>query len=946
MNEHVQAEIPTDNWDEIAAQLAAEAIARRNRPDIDFDDVKAAILARLDDLIDELIPVSSRGKTKGDEFWCCNPTRPDKNPLSFSINTKTGTWYDFSGKQGGNILTLWCQVKGLANNTEAMFSIAKFLNVSERNRKPDPTTKKTVEPGKIVATYDYTDLDGTLLYQAVRYDPKDFRQRRPDGRGGWIWSLGDVKRVVYRWKRVSECDEQDGVFLCEGEKDADRLNSIGLRATTVAGDGKWTDDCVNALKGRHVTILPDNDEAGSKRAAVAVDALRGKAAGILIVKLPGLPEKGDESDWLDADPTNNASALLLFCISEAHRQRKEAEAENPKCEARDHGDSGNTDDRRAGQQQSKTRKKMLELVRAIMSKTVANGCTEGEAMAALAKARELMAAYEISESELGDGEEQTNEAMPDSDLPIIEIKDGQLSALATRAEEMLIDAGVPLYQRGDTLVRPIIETVDASRGRKTKVAQLRVLDTVYLRDLMGRHATWVKYDGRKKRMNLTNPPPETAATVMARVGEWKFKRITGVISTPTMRPDGSLLMEQGYDDVTGLLLVEPPPMPVIPDQPTKENALASLSLLEGLLVGFPFVDDVAKSVALSAMISPVVRGAFPVLPMHASRAPTAGSGKSFLFDTVAAIAIGQLMPVMSTGANTEEMEKRLGAAMLAGQPLISIDNISSELGGDALCQIIERPVVEIRILGRSERVRIEARGTSTFATGNNFVVVGDLCRRVLTVNLDTEVERPELRQFKFDPVERVLANRGVYIAAALTICRAYIVAGRPGMAPKLASFEGYSDTVRSALIWLGKADPVQSMENARAEDPERAELSDMLEAWGSVIGIGGGARLRLSDAILKGMSMVRPGPSYGETPSPMEPTYPELYAALEALAFRDTGKRGQKPDARLLGTWLRKFKGRIVNGRRFAMMADPSGKKSAEWWVDEVLAEPAMGVVA
>jgi len=479
---------------------------------------------------------------------------------------------------------------------------------------------------------------------------------------------------------------------------------------------------------------------------------------------------------------------------------------------------------------------------------------------------------------------------------------------------MLIQAGVEVYQRGLTLVRPIIETVDASRGRKTKVAQLRILDTVYMRDLMGRHAIWVKYDGRNKRMNLTNPPTETAATVMARAGDWQFKSIAGVISTPTMRPDGSLLMDKGYDEATGLLLVEPPPMPSIPDQPTKENALAALKLLEGLLVGFPFVDEVSKAVALSALISTVVRGAFPVLPMHASRAPTAGSGKSFLFDTVAAIAIGQLMPVMSTGPDTAEMEKRLGAAMMAGQPLINIDNISGELGGDALCQIIERPVVEIRVLGRSERVRIEARGTSTFATGNNFTIVGDLCRRVITVNLDSEMERPEFRQFDSDPVERVLANRGAYIAAALTICRAYVVAGRLNKAPRLASFEGWSDLVRSALIWLGKADPVQSMEIARAEDPERAELRALLEAWAEVIGLGSGSRVRLADAILKGMSTVRAGPVlYDEMTKTMEPTYPELYAALEALAFKDTGKRGQKPDARMLGNYLRRFKGTIVN---------------------------------
>ena len=528
------------------------------------------------------------------------------------------------------------------------------------------------------------------------------------------------------------------------------------------------------------------------------------------------------------------------------------------------------------------------------------------------------------------GATDANEATPADAMPTIEIKDGQLSELATKAEAMLIDAGVPIYQRGGKLVRPIIETVDASRGRKTKIAQLRILDAVYLRDLMGRHAKWERYDGRAKKKVPTNPPFETAATVLAREGDWNFKTITGVISTPTMRPDGSLLMEQGYDEATGLLLVEPPKMPTIPDEPTREHALEALALIEALLTGFPFVDDVSKSVALSALISPVVRGAFPVLPMHASRAPEAGTGKSFLWDTVASIAIGQPMPVMSTGANVEETEKRLGAAMLAGQPLISIDNISGELGGDALCQIIERPVVEIRILQKSERVRIEARGTSTFATGINFVIAGDLCRRVITVNLDAAVERPEFRQFAFDPVDRVLSNRGAYVAAALTICRAYFVVGRPDKAPRLASFEGWSDTVRSALIWLGKADPVLSMESARAEDPERLELSDMMEAWGQVIGIGPDSRVRLADVILKGTAMSRPAEN-----EPLEPDNPDLFAALDGIAHRATGKKGQKPDVAMLGLWLRKFKGRVIDGKRFANHANPKG--GSVWWVEELL---------
>jgi hypothetical protein len=489
-------------------------------------------------------------------------------------------------------------------------------------------------------------------------------------------------------------------------------------------------------------------------------------------------------------------------------------------------------------------------------------------------------------------------------------------------------SGVPLYQRGGKLVRPILEIADATRGRKTSVVQLKELDVTYLRDLLCRHARWERLDVRTKKLVATNPPAEVAETILARTGDWSFPSIAGVISAPTMRPDGSLLTKPGYDEVTRLLLVEPPAMPPISGEPTQQDAREALALLESLLVGFPFDGDVAKSVALSAMITPVVRGAFPVTPMHTSRAPVAGSGKSFLFDTVSAIAIGQPMPVISTGTNEAELEKRLGTAFMAGQPLISVDNVTGELGGDALCQLIERPVVDIRILGKSESRRIEARGTSLFATGNNFVIVGDVCRRSLTANLNPRVERPELRQFAFDPVDRVLADRGKYIAAALTICRAYRVSGQPGKAPKLASFEGWSDTVRSALIWLGKADPVQSMELARAEDPELAELNDMLEGWSEAIGVGVPTRSKLNSVITRGTAMVRQTDG-----SELGPAHPVFHAALVGIVQRSE-KKPAKIDAHMLGKWLQTVKGRIVDGRYFQCKVDT--KRGNEWWVEHV----------
>src|SRR5262249_35010474 len=107
--------------------------------------------------------------------------------------------------------------------------------------------------GKIVVEYNYTDESRSLLYQVVRYYPKGLRWRWPDGSSGWIWSLCEKRRVLYRWPELLKYPDAT-VFVCEGEKDADRVASLEHCATTAAG-GKWTDDCAKALAGRHVIIL-------------------------------------------------------------------------------------------------------------------------------------------------------------------------------------------------------------------------------------------------------------------------------------------------------------------------------------------------------------------------------------------------------------------------------------------------------------------------------------------------------------------------------------------------------------------------------------------------------------------------------------------------------------------------------------------------------------------
>ena len=425
------------------------------------------------------------------------------------------------------------------------------------------------------------------------------------------------------------------------------------------------------------------------------------------------------------------------------------------------------------------------------------------------------------------------------------VKYGPLSVMANDAAKVLIDAKVPFYQRGKALVRPVVRPVQTFDGKMTSAAQLVEVELPYLRDTLCKNSCWVKFDGRSKKWRDIHPPVDAAQVLLKRFGDWDFPEIAGIITTPTLRPDGTILQAAGYDPATQLLLIDPPAMPDIPDRPSRDDALAALNLLNDLLVEFPFEDvdannkSVSRSVALSAIISTVCRGAYPVVPMHIIDAPAAGSGKSYLLSTVSRIATGQAMPVLGAGKNEEELEKRLGAAVIHGQSLICIDNVVGEIGGDALCRLIEQPRPSVRILGQSTNVEIDARSITYFANGNNITVVGDLCRRVIRSRLDPQMERPELREFKSQPADMVMADRGKYIAACLTICRAYIAAGRPGPLPATGLVRrvvGHR-ALGAGLARGSRSGEVDgSVEGGRSRDSRAAHHADRMEGqvWGRI----------------------------------------------------------------------------------------------------------------
>ncbi|MEI5685453.1 hypothetical protein [Sphingomonas kyungheensis] len=515
--------------------------------------------------------------------------------------------------------------------------------------------------------------------------------------------------------------------------------------------------------------------------------------------------------------------------------------------------------------------------------------------------------------ELDDVSSAAETNRPVSAKPMIQLRAGELHVTATLAESALIRAGAPLYVRGG-IVRPAVDDMPASHGRRTKVARLCQVDGNMLVDHLSRVADWTKWNERKKGLVATDPPRDVALTILSRDGEWRLPRLAGVITTPTLRPDGTILSEPGYDEATQLLLLNPPSMPAISEAPTRGQALSALAFLDQLLDEFPFVDAASRSAALSGLITPVVRGAMPVAPLHATTAPVAGSGKSYIIDLASAISTGERAPVIAAGRNEEETEKRLGAALLNGQAIVSIDNVNGELGGDALCQMIERPVVSVRPLGVSKLVKIESRAT-TFATGNNIQLVGDMTRRTLLCSLDPNMERPELRTFQASPFDEVLRNRGKYVAAALTIARAYVAAGFPGLLPSLASFEDWSRFVRSPLVWLGRADPVETMDKARAEDPVIATLSGVLTAWHGAVGSSPRTTGEIKEA------------------AELRDTYNGNINGIlrEALAEVADDKRGGI-DAKRLGRFLSRYQGRIVEGLK-VLAGEDAHAKQKNWRV-------------
>jgi 5S rRNA maturation endonuclease (ribonuclease M5) len=236
---------------------------------------------------------------------------------ALSVDREKGTWFDHENKQGGGVLDLVrrerkcdqrAAVEWLKENTG-------LESGPPAKAKPDKQNR-----GRVVARYIYTDAGGRPVHRTLRFEPRGFSQQRFEG-GKWIGGKGaldGVERVLYHSRDVLAADE---VVIVEGEKDADRLRSLGFTATTnPEGVGKWRPSFAETLTGKRVVIIPDNDPVGRKHAEAIADSLYGKAASVRVLDLKVPKKGGDGSDWLDAGHTADELRDLIAKAPESEPQ--------------------------------------------------------------------------------------------------------------------------------------------------------------------------------------------------------------------------------------------------------------------------------------------------------------------------------------------------------------------------------------------------------------------------------------------------------------------------------------------------------------------------------------------------------------------------------------------------------------------------------------------------
>jgi hypothetical protein len=420
------------------------------------------------------------------------------------------------------------------------------------------------------------------------------------------------------------------------------------------------------------------------------------------------------------------------------------------------------------------------------------------------------------------------------------------------------------------------------------------------------------------------------------IANWPCKYTYGgrileaVTTAPTMRTDGEIIQTRGYDSDSGILFVPTRDYPAVPSHPTRDDAIHASELIFDVVCDFPFRQAFHRSAWLALMLTLAARMAITGdRPLFALTANQPGTGKDLLANTAHIAVFGRELPVMGWPDREEERDKRMLVVAMNDDPCILLGNIVEPLGGETLEKALTSSTFKGRLLGVSKDAEAPLN-TVFIATGNNLVYTSDgMQRRVIPIALYYEKADPELRHgFKYKDLKaHVRQCHKELVVAALTILRAFHVAGRPESGePAIGGFEQWSELIRNAVLWLDLPDPAAGRaEVKRQRDSSTDAFVTLLRSLAArPFGLPG--KDYFSVAYLR--KWVEDNTKTGDGVRPD----PDAELVRDALAAMVRGSKAYLPNGHAIGGAFRKMAGRVFDGLRLDEMPESIREHGAACW--------------
>jgi hypothetical protein len=353
-------------------------------------------------------------------------------------------------------------------------------------------------------------------------------------------------------------------------------------------------------------------------------------------------------------------------------------------------------------------------------------------------------------------------------------------------------------------------------------------------------AEWMRLDA-KGNARHAGPTPQVVQSILARE-TWPFPPLIGISAVPIVRPDGSLVLEPGYDPVTCMVYAPAPGLKLapIPDAPTRAEVEQALRRIFSVIGEFPYVSQADRANTLGLLLTPLLRYAFTGhVPLALVDAPKQGTGKGLLTDIVAILATGRPACPMQEPKDDDEWRKAITSLLLRGSSLIVIDNVDHTLHSARLSSALTLDTWGDRLLCKNESVEIPFKCT-WIANGNNIRLGGDLGSRSYRIRLDARVSNPSARDHftHKDLVGYVLAHRGELLSDLLTIIRFWYCSGCPlAPMPRMRTFSAWVELFGSMLAHAGVHEFLANLDKLRADaDEQENQWYIFFKAWHDVLG--------------------------------------------------------------------------------------------------------------